>query len=99
MNAPDKHGRRLTVILSGLVTPLGLLLLLAARVFGFLSLDLILCTNFVMGLFYATRASTAYLYASEVLPSNCKLKFGMCLFCVDGITTMLTACFFRYVAN
>ena len=94
MNVSDKYGRRKTILLAGIAPPLCIILLIVAKKLNFLTLTLIYGLILIMGLCYTTRSSTAYLYASEILPEKYRLHFGSTIFMIDGFTTICTATFF-----
>jgi hypothetical protein len=52
-----------------------------------------------MALSYNPRGSTAYLYATEVLPPSRRLTFGTFNFTLDGIFSITAACYFYYVGD
>mmetsp|Transcript_5144 Transcript_5144/g.3607 ORF Transcript_5144/g.3607 Transcript_5144/m.3607 type:complete len:102 (+) Transcript_5144:426-731(+) len=52
-----------------------------------------------MALSYNPRASTSYLYATEVLPQKRKMLFGSMCFCFDGLFTIFAAYFFLFVRD
>jgi MFS family permease len=71
-NLIDKYGRKSVLIYSSLVTPIGILALIAFAN----SLTVIYVVMFVMGLTYNTRASVAYLYGTEFIEKDKKMVFG-----------------------
>lgn len=80
-NLIDTYGRKKVIIGSSLVTPIAMVgMLLFAR-----SLGVIYVFIFVMGLTYNTRSSTAYLYGTEFLEQNERLRFGAYNFMFSGI--------------
>lgn len=91
----DIYGRKPVVIIATLVTPLGIICLL---LFGN-SLIKIYIIFFIMGLSYSSRSSVSYLLGSEFITEKYQLHFGIMLFVTDGIITILTSIYFRYVGN
>lgn len=52
-----------------------------------------------MALTYNPRGSTAYLYATEVIPRTKRLSFATFHFTVDGFLSIITACYFFYIGD
>ena len=48
----------------------------------------------MMGLSYAPRASVCYIYGTEFLTQKSSLYFGVFLFAIDGVMTMVTPYYF-----
>jgi len=79
------------------MTPIG-----AAFVISFntsLTLGWIYVIFMAMALAYNPRASTSYLYATELLPKSKKMIFGSALFGIDGLFTIFSAYFFFVVRD
>ena len=83
----DVYGRRMVVIISSLVTPIGITLLTIYPQ----TLESIYFTTFMMGLSFATRSSVTYIMALEFLPSKYHMYFGIAQFSFDGISTMFVS--------
>jgi len=80
-NIIDHYGRKKVLIISGLVTPVSMLLmLLFAR-----SLPAIYVFIFILGLSYNTRCSTCYMYAIEFMEDKERLLVGQLNFMSQGI--------------
>lgn len=88
----DIYGRHKVGWIAASVTPICLAaLILGARKFGIF----FLYTAFgIMGIAYSPRASTVYLYAVEILPTNYRLLFGSTLFFIDGCISVFAAFYF-----
>lgn len=77
----DSKGRKIVVLGSSIVTPLGIIaLLLFAE-----NLTHIYVIMFIIGLAYNPRSSVAYLYGSEFLQKKEQLKFGALNFTYCGL--------------
>ena len=71
-NLIDKYGRKSVLIYSSIVTPIGILTLIAFAN----SITFIYIAMFVIGMTYNTRASVAYLYGTEFIEKEKKMAFG-----------------------
>ena len=93
----DKVGRHPVMIVASLVTPV----CLTALYFGSKSLGLnfVYALMILMALAYNPRSSTAYLYATEILPPSKRLLFGTILFFIDGMVSVSAAVYFYYVGD
>ena len=70
----DKQGRKPVLLWFGMVTPVGMIILMVFK--AYLNLVFIFVMIFLMGLTYNTRSSTAYLYGTEFLMKKNHLHFG-----------------------
>jgi hypothetical protein len=52
-----------------------------------------------MALSYNPRGSTAYLFASELLPPRKRLLFGTSNFTIDGLFSISAAGYFYYIGD
>jgi hypothetical protein len=69
------------VLYSGLVTPVGIFLLLHFSI----NLKIIYFVIFVIGLTYNARSSGAYLYSSEFLETSERINIGTYVFSFSGL--------------
>lgn len=81
MNLADSRGRKTTVLYSGLVTPVCILLLQQVGI----DIKIIYVLIFIMGLTYNPRSSTAYLYSSEFMETRNRIRIGTYIFGFSGI--------------
>mmetsp|Transcript_67896 Transcript_67896/g.94014 ORF Transcript_67896/g.94014 Transcript_67896/m.94014 type:complete len:315 (+) Transcript_67896:458-1402(+) len=93
----DTFGRKPVILVATMVTPIGvaLLLLLGTN----LTLYWIYAILIMIALAYNPRASTSYLYATEVLPKRRRMLFGGTLFTIDGLFTISAAYYFFVVGD
>ena len=90
----DIYGRKKSIAIASMVTPIGLLILIFVRD---QNLNFIYSVMFIIGLTYNVRGSGAYLYACEFLPTKYHLNFGQVLFFIAGILMGLTSyCFYVF---
>lgn len=80
-NIIDWAGRKYVVLISSLITPLGIFIFLVFK----MNLISVYIFIFLIGLTYNTRSSTAYLYAIEFMESQHKIHFGKLVFGFSGI--------------
>lgn len=94
-NISDFKGRKPVVVMSSLVTPLGLLSL---KFFNY-NLHVVYAIIFSFGLTYNPRSCIAYLLASEFLETKDKLFMGIATWPFSGCLMILTVIFFMYVSK
>jgi len=80
-NIIDTQGRKNAIIISSLITPIGIvcMLCLAKDIYAIYGII------FIMGLTYNPRSSTAYIYGTEFLESAQKMNFGTLNFVFTGL--------------
>jgi len=91
----DQFGRKPVVLLATAVSPI----FITITIYFSTSITMIYIYVFIMGLFYSTRASGAYIMASEYMPHKYAILFGTALFTFDGSFTIFTAYFFWVVRD
>jgi MFS family permease len=91
----DMHGRKTTVLYSGLATPLCIILLLNLA----LNLKIIYMLIFSIGLTYNARSSVAYLYSSEFMETSKRINIGTYIFCFSGFFQAFSAFWFWYMKD
>lgn len=86
----DKKGRKLVVLMATMVTPLGIiaLMLFADNIWHIYTI------LFIVGLTYNPRGSVAYLYGSEFLDKESRLRFGIINFVISGLLCAFSALWF-----
>ena len=75
----DKVGRKKTLIGTGIVTPICLVLCIIAK-----HLYVVYVVIFVLGVTYNCRAATAYIYGTELMQKKHHMKYGYGLFIFFG---------------
>lgn len=93
----DTFGRKPVILLATLVTPIGVALIILLGTH--LNLYYIYSILFVIALAYNPRASTSYLYATEVLPKRGRMFYGGMVFTIDGLFTVSAAYYFFVVRD
>ena len=93
-NTIDTYGRKKVLIVSSLVTPLGLLFMVFSK-----NLISIYVTIFIIGLSYNTRCSTSYLYWTEFLMHDDRMKIGQYNFMFSGLSFQFAAIWFYLVQD
>lgn len=88
----DTYGRKPVILAATMVTPIGVALILLLGTH--LTLYWIYGILIMIALAYNPRASTAYLYATEVLPKRRRMLFGGTLFTFEGLFTVSVAYYF-----
>lgn len=95
----DIYGRKLTIQLTGLMTPVGMVAMLVLEYLGYLSVYIIIAVMFTVGLTYSARGSTSYLYGTEFLNRNYHLFYGQVNFILSGIILAAAGPFFYYTKS
>ena len=85
----DKIGRKPCLLLSGAVTPIIQMILVMAPTLTLVHIYLSLVS---VGLFFALRVSSAYIWATESLPADQRMLYGVYLYASEGLSTVLTPC-------
>lgn len=91
----DKHGRKKTVLYTGIVTPICIFLLIYIK----LNLNLVYLLIFPMAITYNARSAVAYLYNSELMETNKRIYIGTCVFGFSGFYQAFTAWWFWYTKD
>ena len=86
----DQHGRRKSLIFASLLTPLCIAGLLLVKQ----NLTSVYVVISLLGLSYNCRSSTAYLYATEFLPTESHMAFAKSNFLFSGLFQIFSAVFF-----
>ena len=81
----DIYGRKLVVILSSMVTPLGIIVMIYLAK----SLIALYVLIFIIGLSYNARGSTAYIYGQEFLAPKWRTPYSICTFVMIGVNQLL----------
>ena len=93
----DRYGRKKIVVFASLITPIGICLLLGGV--RHLGIYFIFAIMTCMALAYNPRSSTAFLYASEIIPPSKRILFSTFNFTLDGIFSISAACYFYYIGD
>lgn len=92
--AIDKYGRKSTVLSTGLIALVGLLILQFSGKNN--NLTLIYAITFALGFVYITRQSVCYLHAVELMEQQHKMHVSTFSFMFSGSLQMLSALWFYY---